>query len=1475
MLIVLLATHSIAYAHDGDLHLSGDGGSEEVQDSAETNDETHQAIDEAPTVSEEAALIEQAEAEKIGHNPDESDESARAATANEHITGSWGPVENWPVIGVHVSLLTDGRVLAYDSINDDPTEASQSHTFTRATVWDPKTNFHTDVEADQGHNIFCSGFASLPDGRLYIAGGNLNAALQGIDKTHIFNPLNNSWSLGPDMKSARWYPSVTPLPNGEMLITGGGPAISEVRLNNGTTRELTNASQSVWANRNYPWLQTAPDGRVAFFGPANQMGYVTTAGTGSWQSTVLRDNVWRGYGSYAMYDVGKVLIAGGGNQSANHDQRSSLIVDLSNDTVTATDNMANRRRQHNLTVLADGTVLATGGFASNNGLVDLNTSVFDAEIWNPATGQWTTVSAESRARQYHSTALLLPDGRVLSSGGGICGACQAAGYIQKNAQIFSPPYLFNPDGSGQLAIRPVIASAPDAVRYNAPLTVESPQAGSITKAAFVRVGSVTHAQNMEQRYVPATFSVQNGNLQIDAPTNANIAPPGTYMLFIIDSAGVPSEAAFVNIQASNNQAPYAVATASPTVGSAPLSVSFNSSGSYDNDGSIASRSWTFGDGSSSNATNPSYVYTTPGTYTAQLTITDNNGATDVTSIEIMVGQAASCDTAGLLFQSWDGIQGVAISDLTSNVNYPQNPSSSSLLTSFEIPTNVKENYGVRLRGYIKPTVSGSYTFWIASDDNGELWLSSDSNAGNAVQIANVPTWTSSRQFDKFGSQQSAPVSLVAGQLYYVEALMKEWGGGDNLAVAWQRSGTSRSVIGSNNLCAFELAGSAPNAVIAANPTSGTAPLTVNFNGNGSSDSDGNIVTYQWDFGNGISASGSTVSTTFNQSGVYTVELTVTDNDGRSDSATTNITVNGSGSCSASGLLHERWTGLPGVAIADLTSSPNYPDSPNFTGVVSDFETPTNILENYGVRVSGYIDAPVTGNYTFWIASDDNGELWLSSDENAANKQLIANVPAWAPSRQWDWYTEQQSAPINLVAGQRYYVEALMKEFGGGDNLSVAWQTPGGTRTLVPNVVLCQPETDTNARPTAVINATPLSGDAPLLVNFNGSGSSDDGSIVSYAWVFGDGNSANGVNRNHTYANPGVYTARLTVTDDGGKTDSTTVTISVTQPGGDPSCNTSGVTREVWNNIWNGNVAALTSDARYPDSPTSSDTLTGFVAPSNVGNGYGARMQAYIVAPETGVYTFWVASDNGSELWLSSDSNPGNAAQIASTSWSPEQGWDFSSSQQSAQINLIGGEYYYIEGLHYASWGGDYFAVAWDTPSGSRQVIPEVSLCAFVDDGGRSAENARTTGNSLLMQSVLAQSLPLELYDDVLLVLMSDQPLREALLALRDDTVALLDENSVVSAEFLQRVDDLFAQFYASASPELKAWIDANWSHADINQYENDAAVDAWRDINSASVPTAVSLTNTPAASSTWQILALAVFMLFMTGGWYLTRRNQV
>ena len=555
--------------------------------------------------------------------------AAAAVTGTEGDVGSWTAPVDWPVVGVHVALLPNGKVLAYDSVGDNATETYPVHNFTRATVFDPQTGTQTPVTVNTGWNIFCSGLAHLVNGDVFAAGGNKDSQLNGIRKTHTFNPQTNTWTVGADMVYERWYPSVTGLRNGEMLITEGGPDTPEVRMTSGALRTLSTASLNMSL---YPWIDVAPDGRAFVSGPDTTMRKLDTAGTGSWQNFAARDTISRSYGSRAMYDIGKILVTGGG--SSVQDARV-IDINAAAPAVTATAPMAFGRRQHNATVLADGSVLATGGNSSGAALVDLANGVYNAELWNPATGQWKTLAAQTATRQYHSTALLLPDGRVLSSGGGICGECDRVGYLAKNAEVFTPPYLYKKDGSGELAPRPSVTGAPAIVDYGAPLQIDTPDAAAISKVGLVRLGAVTHSVDMDQRYVPLAFSAGTGTLTATGPANANIAPPGPYMLFVVDAAGVPSTARMVSVPLANS-AP-SVSITQPLAGAAfyePATVNLAATAS-DSDGTVAKVE--FFNGATKlgeDATAPyAYAWTgvAQGSYSITARATDNGDKTTTTA----------------------------------------------------------------------------------------------------------------------------------------------------------------------------------------------------------------------------------------------------------------------------------------------------------------------------------------------------------------------------------------------------------------------------------------------------------------------------------------------------------------------------------------------------------------------------------------------------------------------------------------------------------------------------------------------------------------------------------------------------------------------------------------------------------------------------------------------------------------------------
>jgi hypothetical protein len=200
--------------------------------------------------------------------------------------------------------------------------------------------------------------------------------------------------------------------------------------------------------------------------------------------------------------------------------------------------MAFPRTYHSFTVLPDGNVLVTGG-GPTTAATDTANAILKAEMWSPANETWTTLAKMHAPRLYHSGAFLMPDGRVLVWGGGRFDDATLP-TDQFSAEFYSPPYLFK-------GTRPVITSAPSALSYGQPFVVQTPDATRIAKVSMMRFGAATHGVNMAQHYAPLTFTVGANQLTINAPASSNDAPPGYYMLFLVDTNGVPSVSAIVHI----------------------------------------------------------------------------------------------------------------------------------------------------------------------------------------------------------------------------------------------------------------------------------------------------------------------------------------------------------------------------------------------------------------------------------------------------------------------------------------------------------------------------------------------------------------------------------------------------------------------------------------------------------------------------------------------------------------------------------------------------------------------------------------------------------------------------------------------------------------------------------------------------------------------------------------------------------------
>jgi hypothetical protein len=459
----------------------------------------------------------------------------RAATASfsappgiEATVGRWQSPQTTPVIGLHLNLLPTGHALLWGHGGQpqlwNPTGGGFTQV-TNASCTDPATC-----------ELFCAGHTFLSDGRLLVAGGH-NEALgdnNGLRQASTFD--GTAWQATGAMTYARWYPTLVTLENGNVVALSGNQAPSTnasvpERWNGSSWTALTSANLSLPL---YPRAFVEPKNGYVFVAGEGQPRFLNPNGTGSWSSGPARLVTSRSYGSAVMLDSRVLYVGGGGGTCPATPERSAEIIDLAAaaPTWTATGSMAIGRRQNNLTILPDGKVLVTGG-SSQCGFTNEAGAVFAAEVWDPASGQWTTLANAGVVRVYHSTTSLLPDGRVLSMGSGEGGGTTQ----QLSSEIFSPPYLFK-------GPRPAYNLAVTTMRYGQPFAVATPDAPAIRKVTIIRLASSTHAFDMGQRLNTLAFqaSPDGQSLTVIPPASGRMAPPGPYLLFILDDSGVPSVA---------------------------------------------------------------------------------------------------------------------------------------------------------------------------------------------------------------------------------------------------------------------------------------------------------------------------------------------------------------------------------------------------------------------------------------------------------------------------------------------------------------------------------------------------------------------------------------------------------------------------------------------------------------------------------------------------------------------------------------------------------------------------------------------------------------------------------------------------------------------------------------------------------------------------------------------------------------------
>lgn len=448
----------------------------------------------------------------------------RDSEADVAEVGKWGPVLDWGMQAMHLVVLGGGSVLAL------------SNRF-QAGVWDPKASKAPVPVAFSAGDLHCAAQATLADGRAIVVGGTENhvgggEVEAGIPVTALFDPATKRWSRGADMQRARWYPTATTLSDGRLFVTSGSdphgemvriPEIYDPAANSWTALPAASRLQPF-----YPFMFLLPDGRLFEAGPERGTWFLDPGSRGAWTSGPRNDFFGQGgaLSSAVQYGPGRILIAGGGDPAISR----SAVIDLTQPSPAwrEIESMKFPRRRFTLALLADGSVLAVGGTRRGD---DVD-PVMEPELWDPKSERWTTVAAMRESRMYHSTAALLPDGRVVVGGG------ESAGRL--HAQVYSPPYLFR-------GPRPAIRSAPAVTAYAAVFAIETLRSSDVDRVALVRPAAVTHGFDHNQRYVPLAFERSGAAVRVVAPADGNVAPPGDYLLFIIDRRGVPSEGHWIRL----------------------------------------------------------------------------------------------------------------------------------------------------------------------------------------------------------------------------------------------------------------------------------------------------------------------------------------------------------------------------------------------------------------------------------------------------------------------------------------------------------------------------------------------------------------------------------------------------------------------------------------------------------------------------------------------------------------------------------------------------------------------------------------------------------------------------------------------------------------------------------------------------------------------------------------------------------------
>jgi Domain of unknown function (DUF1929) len=495
-----------------------------------------------------------------------------AATGDLATQGRWEPAfVDLPTAAIHAALLPTNKILYFANVPDRNTA--------RAWVLDIATGRSTSVDppprpgTGDAWNIWCGGQSLLADGRVLVTGGNLELAqtgthFKGLHKVFTFDPWTEAWQEEPDMAHGRWYPTQTLLPDGSTMIAGGWDESGRASTNldvelftppvTGTGRGTVVRIGGFGLKRGgpsspglYPHMFVMPDGKVLAAGPwasdawllwRGADGAANWAGMPSWDGT-------RDYGAAVLLPGspdGSSRVMQIGGYADQESTATAQIADGARPSQAPQPGPAwNVARAHSNVVLGpDGSLVAIGGGYGNRGADKwaAGAEAKQVEILDPGSGTWRLGPPQFFKRAYHSTALLLPDGRILSAGDDNDPAKDPSRHADK-AELYEPPYLF------AAGTRPVLDTAPSQITYGQAFTVGAREA--VDRGVLIAPGATTHANDMSQRLVALRLLGRgaDGQITFEAPPSANVAAPGYYMMFLVSPSGKPSVAHWVKVGA--------------------------------------------------------------------------------------------------------------------------------------------------------------------------------------------------------------------------------------------------------------------------------------------------------------------------------------------------------------------------------------------------------------------------------------------------------------------------------------------------------------------------------------------------------------------------------------------------------------------------------------------------------------------------------------------------------------------------------------------------------------------------------------------------------------------------------------------------------------------------------------------------------------------------------------------------------------